>query len=213
MRIIINKDPYIKGSVKDLIDPPVVIRVCEITEFAAKEFSRQMTDAYNTGQNVIPVVIDSYGGDAYALLSMLSDIESSKLPVATICVGKAMSAGAILLAHGAPGGRFVDPAATVMIHEVSSSNWWAKLSELKADVAEISRLNYILFNKMAYACGHKDRSFFLKLIEKKHNIDLYMNAMEAQKLKIVDHLGVPEFKVTLSSNIEFCFDQPKIRKK
>jgi ATP-dependent Clp endopeptidase proteolytic subunit ClpP len=213
MRVIINKDPYIKGSVKDLIEPPVIIRVGEITEFAAKEFSKQMTEAYNTGQDVIPVVIDSFGGDAYALLSMLSDIESSKLPVVTICIGKAMSAGAILLAHGIPGGRFIDPTATVMIHEVSSSNWWAKLSDLKVDVAEISRLNCILFTKMAYACGHKDRNFFLKLIEKKHNIDLYVNAFEAQKLKIIDHLGIPEFRVTISSKIEFCFDKPKIRKK
>ena len=110
MRIIINKDPYIKGSIKDLIESPVIIRVSEITELTAKEFSKQMTDAYNTGQDVIPIVIDSFGGDAYALLSMLSDIESSKLPIVTVCVGKAMSAGAILLAHGIPGGRFIDPS-------------------------------------------------------------------------------------------------------
>lgn len=213
MRIIIEKDSYIKGITKDLIDPPIVIRVTDITENAAKEFSKQMTDAYNTGQDVIPVVIDSYGGDAYALLSMLSDIESSKLPVATISVGKAMSAGAILLAHGHPGARFVDPNATIMVHEVSSSNWWSKLSELKADVAEISRLNALLFQKMALTCGHKDRNYFLKLLEKKHNIDLYMNCFEAKKHKIVDHIGVPEFHVKLSSKIEFCFRKPKIKKR
>lgn len=213
MRIIIEKDPHIKVCTKDLIDPPIVIRVGDITESAAKDFSRQMTEAYNTGQDVIPVVIDSFGGDAYALLSMLSDIESSRLPVATICIGKAMSAGAILLAHGHPGARFIDPNSTIMVHEVSSSNWWSKLSELKADVAEVSRLNCMLFQKMALACGHKDKNYFLKLIEKKHNIDWYMNCFETKKHKIIDQIGVPEFHVTLTSKVEFCFSKPKIKRR
>lgn len=209
MRVIYHKDPFIKGVVKELIPEPVVIRLGEITDEAAKDFSMKMTDAYNTGQEIIPVVIDSYGGSAYSLLSILSDIESSRLPIATISVGKSMSAGAILLAHGTPGLRFADPNSTVMLHEVSSWNF-GKLSEMQANIEEVARLNYVLFSKLAAACGHKDLKYFNKLMEKKHNVDWYMDVFEAKKLKIVDHIGVPEFHVEILKTINFVFEKPDI---
>jgi len=212
MRTIYVKDAYIKGDIKELIDPPVVIRVGEITEAAAVKFSEEMTRAYNTGQGVVPVVIDSYGGDAYALLSMLSDVESCRLPVATICVGKAMSAAAILLAHGTPKLRFIDHNATVMIHQVSSFNW-GKLADLKNDVAETERLNGILFCKMAEACGYKNLNFFLDMIQKKGNMDIYLNSLEAKKLKVADHIGIPEFQVEVASNIDFAFRPVELKKR
>ena len=101
-------------------DLPVVIRVRSFTEAAAKEFSNLVTKAQNTGQPVLPVIIDSYGGQVYSLMSMISDIKHSKIPVATIVQGKAMSCGAILSSFGAEGKRYMDPDSTVMIHDVSS---------------------------------------------------------------------------------------------
>ena len=53
-------------------------------------------------------------------MSMISDIKHSSIPVATIVQGKAMSCGAILFSFGAEGKRYMDPDATVMIHDVSS---------------------------------------------------------------------------------------------
>lgn len=209
MRVIYNKSQRIKGSIKDLIEAPVIIRVGDINEALATTFSSQMTDAYNTGQEIIPVVIDSYGGDAYALLSLLSDIESSRLPVATICIGKAMSAGAILLAHGTPGLRFGDPNATVMIHEVASAGW-GKLTEMRASIEELERLNYVVYTKMAAACGYKDPAAFLKKIDKRKNADWYMDIFQAQKEKIIDYIGVPEFQVSVVDSIQFVFQKPDI---
>ena len=82
-----------------------------------------MALAHSTGQKVIPVVIDSYGGQVYSLMSMIAAIESAELPVATIVEGKAMSCGAVLLSFGEQGMRFADPHATVMIHDVSSGGY------------------------------------------------------------------------------------------
>jgi ATP-dependent Clp protease protease subunit len=210
MRVIYNKDPYVKGQAKDLIESPVVIRVGEISETSAKEFSLSMTDAYNTGQPVIPVVIDSYGGDAYALLSMLSDIETCRLPVSTICVGKAMSAASVLLAHGSPGLRHMDPNATVMLHEVSSI-MMGKTSEMQAAMSEVDRLNQIIFQKMAFACKQKDRHYFLKIIAKQKNADLFFDVRDCKKHKIIDNIGIPEFHVNIQSNIQFAFAKPIIK--
>jgi ATP-dependent protease ClpP protease subunit len=143
------------------------------------------------------------------LLSMLADIESSRIPVMTICVGKAMSAGAILLAFGEPGARFADPNATIMLHEVSGAHWFTKLTDLKVDVSELGRLNQLVFQKMAHNCGHKDLNYFLKLIEKKHNIDLYLNPFEAKKHGIIDLYGTPEFLVKITKDIEIVYNKPQ----
>ena len=109
---------------------PVVIRVNKFDEKAAEEFSKEMARAQNTGQPVVPVIIDSYGGQVYSLMSMISDIQHSRLQVATIVQGKAMSCGAILFSFGVDGMRYMDPDATVMIHDVSSMAW-GKVEEIK----------------------------------------------------------------------------------
>ena len=121
MKSIINVDPKIRWDRKlGLIEEPVIIRVKEFTEDSADEFEQDMSKAHNTGQPLVPIIIDSYGGQVYSLLSMISDIQNSDIPVATICVGKAMSCGAVLLSCGNDGMRYCDANSSVMIHDVSS---------------------------------------------------------------------------------------------
>ena len=115
---------------------PVIVRVNKFDEDSAKEFQDQIAQAHNTGQLVIPVVIDSFGGQVYSLMSMISAIKHSELPVATIVEGKAMSCGAVLMTFGEEGMRFADPDATIMIHDVSSGGH-GKIEELKADLARV----------------------------------------------------------------------------
>ena len=139
MNVIKYFSPLLKEPA--LIDGlPTIIRVNKFDESAAKAFSAAMTRAQNTGQPVVPVIIDSYGGQVYSLMSMISDIEHSKVPVATIVQGKAMSCGAILFSFGAEGYRYMDPHATLMIHDVSSMKF-GKVEEVKAGAEETERLN------------------------------------------------------------------------
>ena len=111
---------------------PVIVTVNKFDEDSAKEFRTKVAMAHNTGQKIIPVIIDSYGGQVYSLMSMISTIKNSELPIATIVEGKAMSCGAILLSFGTEGYRFVDKDATVMIHDVSSG----QLGKVEEVVAE-----------------------------------------------------------------------------
>ena len=107
-------DPRIRTKKIDLVEPPVVIRVNHFDDRAAKNFAIDMSDAHNSGQSIIPVVIDSYGGQVHSFLAMAAEIESSSLPVATICIGKAMSAGAMLLACGTEGYRYASPDSVIV---------------------------------------------------------------------------------------------------
>ena len=101
MKVLFTKDPHIiESDTKKLINDPVIIKINRFNEEAASKFSTEISKAHNTGQPVIPVIIDSFGGQAHALLHMISEIDNSDLPVATIAMGKAMSAGAILLGMG-----------------------------------------------------------------------------------------------------------------
>ena len=62
----------------ELKKSPVIIRVNKFTEESAKKFSEQMALAHNTGQKVIPVVIDSYGGQVYRLMEMIGAIITAR---------------------------------------------------------------------------------------------------------------------------------------
>tara|TARA_B100000029_G_C17549752_1_gene949671 strand:+ start:121 stop:729 length:609 start_codon:yes stop_codon:yes gene_type:complete len=180
---------------------PVVIRVNKFDEKAAEDFSKQMARAQNTGQPVVPVIIDSYGGQVYSLMSMISDIQHSRLQVATIVQGKAMSCGAILFSFGVDGMRYMDPDATVMIHDVSSMGW-GKVEEIKADAKEVERLNQKIYRMMAKNCGHHEE-YFLDIVHEKGHADWFLDAKEARRHKLANKLKVPEMKIGVKVEFEF----------
>ncbi len=192
-------DPKIKEL--ELRKQPMIIRVNKFDEESAKKFALEMGAAHNTGQNIIPVVIDSYGGQVYSLMSMISAIKHSEKPVATIVEGKAMSCGAILFSFGSDGYRFMDPDATLMIHDVSSMDW-GKVEELKAGAYEADRLNEKVYKMMAQNCGKKD-DYFLKLVDKKKHADWFLDAKECVKHNLANHIRVPKISVNVDVTIDF----------
>lgn len=179
---------------------PVIIRVNKFDEKSAKEFQDQVARAHNTGQKVIPVVIDSYGGQVYSLMAMISAIKHSTIPVATIVEGKAMSCGAILFSFGEQGLRFMDPDATVMIHDVSSMEH-GKVEEIKASAEETERLNKKVYIMMARNCGKKD-DYFLKIVHKKGHADWFLDADECKKHGLANQLRIPTLEINVSVDIE-----------
>ena len=185
----------------EMMRQPVIIRVNKFDEASAKEFNNRMAAAQSTGQPVVPVVIDSYGGQVYSLMSMIAAIKSSDIPVATIVEGKAMSCGAVLLSFGEQGMRFADPDATIMIHDVSSGGR-GKIEEIKADVKEAERLDEKIFTMMARNCGKKDDYFKKKVFSKKH-ADWFMDAAEAKRHGLVNQLRVPKMTIKVDVDIEF----------
>ena len=180
---------------------PTIIRVNKFDEEAAKKFATDIAYAHNTGQKIIPVVIDSYGGQVYSLMAMISAVKHAELPVATIIEGKAMSCGAILFSFGEEGLRFMDPDATLMIHDVSSMEY-GKVEEIKASADETERLNQIVYKMMARNCGKKD-DYFLKLVHKKGHADWFLDAEEVKKHNIANQLRVPKLNIDISVEIEF----------
>ena len=69
----------------------------------------------------ISLYINSPGGSVYAGLAIYDTMQFVKPDVQTICVGIAMSMGALLLSGGAHGKRMALPNAKILIHQVSSA--------------------------------------------------------------------------------------------
>ena len=66
----------------------------------------------------ISIYVNSPGGSVYAGLAIYDTMQFIKPEVQTICVGIAMSMGAVLLAGGAPGKRMALPNSRILIHQV-----------------------------------------------------------------------------------------------
>lgn len=194
--VVVDVSPVVKKY-----NDPVIITVNKIDENSANSFANQMAEAQQTGQLIIPVVVDSYGGSVYSLLKMIDLVEASPVPVAMICTGKAMSAGAVLFASGTDGYRFIGPNATVMIHEVSSMVS-GKLWDIKTEATEVDRLNNILFRILAVRSG-KPQNYYLDMIHAIGHTDLYLSASEAMKHGLADHIKVPVLMFKIKQEMYF----------
>lgn len=202
MLTTIKVDAHLKiHKLEDVMKLPFKVHVNDFNEASAKKFEEEMQWANSTNQEVIPVIIDSYGGQVYSLLSMIDTIKQAKKTVATIISGKAMSCGALLASCGAEGFRFCSPHATIMIHDVSS---WAmgKVEEIKSSAEEVERLNQLVYRLMARNCG-KDEEYFLNLVHEKGHADWYLTSIEAKEHNLVNHIRIPEFQVEISAKIKF----------
>lgn len=182
---------------------PRVVTVNKFNEDSAAKFASDMYFAKNTGQPIIPIVIDSYGGEVYALLSMIDTInQMQNVKIATIAKGKSMSCGAILFSQGTEGYRYMSPYSTLMVHDVSSGSF-GKTEEIKADAKETDRLNDLIYSLMAKGCGKDDSRYFWKIVQDKGRADWFLDACEAKNHNLANHIRIPNFKVKVSCDINF----------
>ncbi len=132
----------------------------------------------------ITLYINSPGGSVTAGLAIYDTIQYVKPEVSTICIGQAASMGAVLLAAGVKGKRFALPNARIMIHQpLGGARGQAR--DLKIQVAEMTRLEKIIYEILAKATGHG-----IDRIEKDCDRDNFMSAMEAKEYGIIDDVFV-----------------------
>lgn len=208
MRYVVDIDPRIQvDKIEESWDIPIYVSFSgNVTEESAKKFREEFSQAENAAkrakQEILPIVIDSYGGSVYALLSMIDTIRNCPMKVATIVESKAMSAGTILFSCGAEGHRYVAPNATVMVHDVSSFAW-GKQADLKASSEEAERLNKLIYEMMAKNCGHENVNYFYDMVAKKRGADWYLTPEECVKHKLANHIKIPSLSVKVKMEIDF----------
>ena len=128
----------------------------------------------------IHLYINSPGGSVSAGLSIYDTMQFIQPEVSTMCVGHAASMGAVLLAGGAPGKRYVLPHSRVMIHQPSGGAQ-GQATDIEIQANEIVRIRKILNDLLAHHTG-KD----VEIIARDTERDNFMNAQQALDYGLVD---------------------------
>ena len=100
----------------------------------------------------IALYINSPGGDMVGLFAILDTMRFINPDVATICVGQAASAAAVLLAAGAPGKRFALPNARVLIHQPHGGAQ-GQSTDMELAVAEMVEMRRRMIDVLVDATG------------------------------------------------------------
>lgn len=196
----INVDKRVNGKIEDIIKSPVTVYVNDFDEKSAKQFYEDFNRAQELNQEIIPIIIDSYGGLVDSLSVMIDIVKSSKIPVATIALGKAMSCGAFLLSCGATGMRYAAPNSRIMIHHVAGFAY-GKTQDLKVSVEETERLQKLMFKIMDDNCS-QSRNYFIDILKERGNTNWYLDPGEAKKHGLVDHIRIPSLTTNVSVKTE-----------
>ncbi|MBI2263048.1 ATP-dependent Clp endopeptidase proteolytic subunit ClpP [Candidatus Berkelbacteria bacterium] len=130
----------------------------------------------------IHLYINSPGGVVTAGMAIYDTMQYIKPDVATICIGQAASAAAILLAAGAKNKRYILPNARVMIHQVMGGAE-GPAKDIEIQTKEIMRVKEAVNQILAKHTGQN-----MAQIEKDTDRDFFMSAEEAKKYGIVDEV-------------------------
>jgi ATP-dependent Clp protease protease subunit len=130
----------------------------------------------------IHLYINSPGGDAYAGLAIYDTMQFIRPDVSTICVGMAMSMGAILLAGGAPGKRYCLPNAKIMIHQ-GSAGFHGSPTDIDIQAREVLAMKQRMAEIIADHTGRP-----VEEVQKDIDRDRFMTAQEACDYRVVDEV-------------------------
>ena len=130
----------------------------------------------------ISIYINSPGGSVYAGLAIYDTMQFIKPQVQTICVGIAMSMGALLLSGGAEGKRMALPNAKILIHQVSSS-FQGQATDIEIHAKEIIDVRRRLDEILAKHTGQD-----LEKVARDTERDYFMSAEEAKDYNLIDRV-------------------------
>jgi len=133
----------------------------------------------------IKIYINTPGGMVTSGMAIYDTIQHVKSDVMTVCVGIAASMGAVLLAAGTRGKRFILPNAEVMIHQIMGGAE-GQATDIKIRAEHILRLRDRINKILAKHTGQE-----LTKIEKDTDRDYFMIAEEAVKYGIADKIIKP----------------------
>src|SRR5207244_4870968 len=130
----------------------------------------------------ISIYINSPGGSVYAGLAIYDTMQFVKPDIATICVGIAMSMGALLLGGGAQGKRMALPNAKILIHQVSGG-FQGQGTDIEIQAREVISLKRRLEEIIAHHSGQP-----MEKISKDMERDYFMDPEEAKEYGIIDNV-------------------------
>ncbi|NBY45038.1 MAG: ATP-dependent Clp protease proteolytic subunit [Acidimicrobiia bacterium] len=131
----------------------------------------------------INIYINSPGGDISALFAIYDTMQFIKNDIATICLGQAASAAAVLLAAGTKGKRLALPHSRVLLHQPYAQVGYSQVTDLELAAREILRMREILEEILAKHTGQP-----IERIHKDTDRDFVMEATAAKEYGVIDEV-------------------------
>ncbi len=129
----------------------------------------------------INVYINSPGGDITALFAIYDTMQFIRNDIATICLGQAASAAAVLLAAGTKGKRLALPHSRVLLHQPYGQVGYGQVTDLELAAKEILRMRDLLEEILSKHTGQP-----LERVHADTDRDFVMEADEALAYGIID---------------------------
>jgi ATP-dependent Clp protease protease subunit len=166
-----------------LLENRVIFLVGEISYASATGVIMRMLYLANQKKDQdISLYINSPGGGVDDTLAIYDTMKYLPCEVATFCIGRAMSGGAIILAAGSKGKRHILPHAKVMIHQ-PYGGVYGQTSDVQIQAEEILRTKKQLNELMSELTGQPvDR------VNEDAERDKYFTAEEAKNYGLVDEV-------------------------
>ena len=144
----------------------------------------------------INLYINSPGGMVTAGLAIYDTMQYIKPPITTICMGMAMSFGAVLLAAGTKGRRFCLPNSRIMIHQplIYGDGIGGQVTDIEIEAKEMEETKTQLTDIIARHCKQP-----YEKVAADSERNYYMSAEEAKAYGLVDEIidfkkAIPPFK-------------------
>ena len=168
-----------------MLENRVVFLIGEINQSSAARVMMQMLylDNQKKGQD-INFYINSPGGAVDDTLALYDTMRFLGSDVATYCLGRAYSGGAILLTAGAKGKRFILPHAKVMIHQ-PYGGVTGQAEDIRIQAEQIIKAKTEL-NRLISECSGQS----LEQVKEDSERDKYFTAQEAVAYGLVDEVLV-----------------------
>ena len=166
-----------------LLNERIVFLGTPVTDDIANLFVAQLLHLESEDPDKdISLYINSPGGSVYAGLAIYDTMQFIKPDVQTICVGIAMSMGALLLGGGAPGKRMSLPNSKILIHQVSSA-FQGQATDIEIHAKEIIDVRRRLDEILAKHTGQD-----LEKVARDTERDYFMSADEAKEYNLIDRV-------------------------
>ena len=130
----------------------------------------------------ISIYINSPGGQVYSGLAIYDTMQFIRPDIQTICVGIAMSMGAVILSGGAEGKRLALPNAKILIHQVSGG-FQGQATDIEIQARETIALKRRLEEILGEHTGRP-----VEQVAKDMERDYFMTSQEAQEYGIIDNV-------------------------
>jgi ATP-dependent Clp protease protease subunit len=175
---------YRQMSLDDmLLENRIIFLIGEINYARATEVIMKMLylDNLKKGRE-ISLYVNSPGGAVDDTLAIYDTMRFVGSPVATYCIGRAQSGGAVILAAGTKGTRFALPHAKIMLHQ-PWGGVTGQASDIKIQAEEILKAKQTINQLLAQHTGQP-----LEKIIAETERDRYMTAEEAKEYGLIDEV-------------------------